>query len=343
VADRPYLSIGEVLALLKDEFADVTISKIRFLESQGLIDPERTPSGYRKFYEAEVERLRWILRQQKEHYLPLRVIKGKLSDGGIEDLLDDADDAASATEPSAAQPSDDERTPATPEDQGVPADDPPASPAPLIKVVRDEPEPETRPRSSSSGGGDPGRRPPPPFPESLRRGREGRSSPAAFLTAPDASAGAAPAVAARADLESDAPAGRLVEAGEDAPPAAVELTAEELAATCGVTVVLIAELESYGLVKGQNGPGGRYYDGQALEIVRLAADFGRYGVEPRHLKQWKSAAERQADVIEQVVAPLRRQRNPDARRQASEAVVEMAVMGLKLHRAFLRGAVSKLQ
>jgi hypothetical protein len=77
-------------------------------------------------------------------------------------------------------------------------------------------------------------------------------------------------------------------------------------------------------------------------VVRLAADFGRYGVEPRHLKQWKSAAERQADVIEQVVAPLRRQRNPEARRQAGEAVSELAVMGLKLHRAFLRGAVSKL-
>jgi DNA-binding transcriptional MerR regulator len=82
VGDRPYLSIGEVLALLKEEFPDVTISKIRFLESQGLIDPERTPSGYRKFYEADVDRLRWILRQQREHFLPLKVIKGKLSDEG---------------------------------------------------------------------------------------------------------------------------------------------------------------------------------------------------------------------------------------------------------------------
>lgn len=78
MSDRPYLSIGEVLALLKDEFPDVTISKIRFLESQGLIDPERTASGYRKFYEADVDRLRWILRQQREHFLPLKVIKGRL-------------------------------------------------------------------------------------------------------------------------------------------------------------------------------------------------------------------------------------------------------------------------
>ncbi|HLM63529.1 MAG TPA: MerR family transcriptional regulator [Acidimicrobiales bacterium] len=76
--DRSHLSIGEVLSLLQDEFPDVTISKIRFLESQGLLDPERTPSGYRKFYEDDIQRLRWILRQQKDHYLPLKVIKDRL-------------------------------------------------------------------------------------------------------------------------------------------------------------------------------------------------------------------------------------------------------------------------
>jgi len=76
--ERPHLSIGEVLSQLREEFPDITISKIRFLESQGLLDPERTPSGYRKFYEGDVERLRWILHQQKEHFLPLKVIKGRL-------------------------------------------------------------------------------------------------------------------------------------------------------------------------------------------------------------------------------------------------------------------------
>ncbi len=75
---RDHRSIGDVLALLQDEFPDVTISKIRFLESQGLIEPERTPSGYRKFYEADVERLRWVLHQQKTHFLPLKVIKDRL-------------------------------------------------------------------------------------------------------------------------------------------------------------------------------------------------------------------------------------------------------------------------
>ncbi|MHB1599304.1 MAG: MerR family transcriptional regulator, partial [Acidimicrobiales bacterium] len=78
MTERAHLSIREVLDLLVVEFPDVTISKIRFLESRGLIHPERTPSGYRKFYEPDVERLRWILRQQREHFLPLKVIKGRL-------------------------------------------------------------------------------------------------------------------------------------------------------------------------------------------------------------------------------------------------------------------------
>jgi DNA-binding transcriptional MerR regulator len=76
--DGPHLAIGEVLGQLQEEFPDVTISKIRFLESQGLIDPERTPSGYRKFYPGDVERLRWILQEQRDNFLPLKVIKDRL-------------------------------------------------------------------------------------------------------------------------------------------------------------------------------------------------------------------------------------------------------------------------
>ena len=88
--ERAHLTIGEVLNLLKEEFPDVTISKIRFLESQGLLQPERTPSGYRKFYQEDVERLKYILSQQKERFLPLKVIKKQLSsierDGGLSSL-----------------------------------------------------------------------------------------------------------------------------------------------------------------------------------------------------------------------------------------------------------------
>jgi DNA-binding transcriptional MerR regulator len=84
---RAHLSIGDVLNQLREEFPEITISKIRFLESQGLVDPERTPSGYRKFYAGDIERLRWILREQREHFLPLKVIKERLDeidrDGGF--------------------------------------------------------------------------------------------------------------------------------------------------------------------------------------------------------------------------------------------------------------------
>ena len=84
MAERAHLSIGEVLNLLQEEFPDITISKIRFLESQGLLDPERTPSGYRKFYDGDIERLRWILRQQRENFLPLKVIKDRLAAGELD-------------------------------------------------------------------------------------------------------------------------------------------------------------------------------------------------------------------------------------------------------------------
>ncbi|HYH28301.1 MAG TPA: MerR family transcriptional regulator, partial [Actinomycetota bacterium] len=79
---RDYSSIGEVLGALKPDFPDVTISKIRFLEAEGLIEPERTPSGYRKFYEKDVERLRMILRLQRDEYLPLKVIRQRIDGAG---------------------------------------------------------------------------------------------------------------------------------------------------------------------------------------------------------------------------------------------------------------------
>ena len=102
--ERTHLSIGEVLSLLQDEFPDVTISKIRFLESQGLLDPERTPSGYRKFYDDDIERLRWILPQQRDHFLPLKVIKDRLASGDLgggtpEGVLPLAADTAEVKDP----------------------------------------------------------------------------------------------------------------------------------------------------------------------------------------------------------------------------------------------------
>ena len=89
---RNYQSIGEVLAQLRPEFPDVTISKIRFLESEGLIEPERTPSGYRKFYEEDLERLKSILRMQRDEYLPLKVIKERLLKQDAGEVTSDVDD-----------------------------------------------------------------------------------------------------------------------------------------------------------------------------------------------------------------------------------------------------------
>jgi DNA-binding transcriptional MerR regulator len=80
---RTYRSIGEVLSLLRVDFPDVTISKIRFLEGQGLVSPERTSSGYRKFHDKDVEQLRFVLRHQREHFLPLKVIRERMEEAGL--------------------------------------------------------------------------------------------------------------------------------------------------------------------------------------------------------------------------------------------------------------------
>jgi DNA-binding transcriptional MerR regulator len=114
--DPQHLSIGEVLSSLHDEFPDVTVSKIRFLESQGLIDPERTPSGYRRFYTADVERLRWILVQQRDHFLPLRVIKERLDHYGPQGAppLTNGDQPTKAATPATRAPAPSAPKPARP-------------------------------------------------------------------------------------------------------------------------------------------------------------------------------------------------------------------------------------
>ena len=347
--ERAYLSIGEVLALLKDEFADITISKIRFLESQGLIDPERTPSGYRKFYEPDVERLRWILRQQKEHYLPLRVIKGKLSEAPPGD--DETGSAgAEATAVAGASGS-----PGAAGSSGSSGSSPPLSAVPdppdegaeangarAATVLAGHGDGALRGQGGPSAAEDPrgpegaARRTAPPFPESLRRST--RTSPAAFLTAPDLPPPVTPPPAAPAVRAEPVGRGGPLEGIDEE----VELNAEELAAASGLPVAAVTELERYGLVKGQPGPGGRYYDAEALEVATLAAGFARFGVEARHLKMWKTAADREADFYEQVVTPLRSQRNTKARRQAGDNVTELADLGARLHAALVAGAMKRL-
>ena len=266
VTERAHLSIGEVLSLLQAEFPDITISKIRFLESQGLLDPERTPSGYRKFYEPDIERLRWILVQQRENFLPLRVIKDRLS--------------GETSAPTSAAPAPPQLS--TPEPAPTPVEPPAPVPSP-------EPAPPTVPAPA-----------PPPVPDP-------------------------PKMPAPSSL--------------DVGPSAVSLTRDELASACGLHERVLSDLERYGLITGR--PMGRdtLYDEEALVIARLAAGFMRFGVEARHLRMYKVSAEREASFFEQVVLPLVKQRNPDARRQAVTNLGELTELGERLRAAMLRQAL----
>ncbi|HEV8296242.1 MAG TPA: MerR family transcriptional regulator [Acidimicrobiales bacterium] len=270
-------SIGEVLGLLKDEFPDITISKIRFLESQGLLDPERTPSGYRRFYDKDVERLRWILRQQREHFLPLKVIKGRLADGG------DTPEAVSVTAEAATVTAEASTTTTEP---------------------RPEPSGAQAPEPSAAGGARPARR---LLPE-----------PALF---------------------SQRPAGSEFTLERRLSDTAASLTADELAAATGLTLVEVADLERYGLVEHRSIGATPVYDEDALLVARLVAAFLVHGVEARHLRMYKVAADREAGVFEQIVLPLARQRTPDARRRVNDALTELGRLGESLHAAMLQRAL----
>jgi DNA-binding transcriptional MerR regulator len=245
VSERSFLSIGEVLELLKADFPDITISKIRFLESQGLLDPERTPSGYRKFHEPDVARLRWILEQQRDHFLPLKVIKDRIQAMN---------------------------RPGAPEGESEAEREAPEAPAPA--AADQDPIPPRNQHSSLIAG-----------------------------------------------LSS------------------VSLTITELAASSGLEVGGIQELERYGLLAGRAVAGQVYYDEEALVVARLASGFSRHGVEARHLRMYKTAAEREAGFYEQVILPLVKQRNPTARRQAVETLEDLSKLGEGLRAAFLRAAL----
>lgn len=225
------VSIGTVLTMLRDEFPEVTISKIRFLEAEGLVEPRRTPSGYRKFSTEDVERLARILRLQRDHYLPLKVIREQL--------------------------------------------------------------------------------------EALDRGEQVRI----------------PAPTAHGDGAPDGPAQGGT--GRERPSTA-RVGRAELIAAAEVDEAQLAEWESYGLLA--EAPGGGF-DADALTVARLVADLGRYGLEPRHLRAVKAAADREAGLVEQVVAPLRRHRNPQTRAHAEATVKELAGLSVRLHEALVQAAL----
>jgi hypothetical protein len=117
------------------------------------------------------------------------------------------------------------------------------------------------------------------------------------------------------------------------------MTIDELAAASELSPAGVQQLESYGLVSGKSMGGAVYYDEEALCIAQLAARFAQYGVEARHLRLHKHAAEREAGFIEQIVLPLLKQRNPEARQRARDMVAELSQMGQGIRSALLRAAL----
>ncbi len=226
---RDYLSIGEVLDAVSPDFPDVSISKIRFLETEGLITPERTPSGYRKFYESDVERLRYVLSLQKEHFLPLKVIKERLQNGN--------------------------------------GDLQPAAP------VAGAPAPEPRPQPE----------------EQLGTG--------------------------------------------------VQLSREELLRVAGLAPAEAASLEDFGLLRASDEG---YFDENDLVLAKAFAGFLRFGIEARHLKMYKQFAEREAALLEQMVAPLTRKKSGDGAGEAASAVKELAGLSKKVRDALQRTTLREL-
>ena len=229
------MSIGAVLELLRPEFPDVTISKIRFLEAEGLVTPERSPSGYRRFTAFDCTRLRFILTAQRDHYLPLKVIKAQLD----------------------ARP-----------DGELPADGSSAYPAPrLVPVGRDH--------------------------EAERRSGVGT-------------------------------------------PTQVRLTREDLRERSGVADELITALCRSGIIA--SGPGG-LFDEHSVVIAQCASALGEYGVEPRHLRAFRSAADRQSDLIAQIAGPVGKAGRTGARDRADDLAREVAALAITLHTSLIKSAV----
>jgi DNA-binding transcriptional MerR regulator len=254
-ADRQLLSIGAVLDVLRAEFPEVTISKIRFLEAERLVEPQRTPSGYRKFTAADVERLAQVLRLQRDHYLPLRVIREHL----------DATDAGETPQPL-----------------------PGADHRPAVEAGSESWNPDGRALDAA--------------PQPLGRAADG----------PDAVGLTASAL----------PGPRLGRA--------------ELLAAAGIGEQQLADWESYGLL-APAGDGG--FDPEMLQVARLVAELGRFGLEPRHLRAVKAAADREVGLVEQVVAPLRRHRNPQTRAHAAATARELATLSVRLHAALVQAGL----
>jgi DNA-binding transcriptional MerR regulator len=229
------MNIGQVLDELRPDFPGVTIPKIRFLEDKGLIKPERTPSGYRKFSHDDVDRLRYVLRMQRDHYLPLKVIGEHLDaiDRGLE-------------------------------------------PPPIDPVVPTVPKVALAPDGLPSA-------------ESFNR----RDN--------------------------------------------VRLSRRELVKIAEISEDLLDQLEQFGLITARSGTG--HYDTDALVVASTARELADFGFEPRHLRAFKTAADREVGLVEQVVAPHKRGRDAAAKARADDTVSQIAALSVRLHATLVKAGL----
>ena len=225
------LTIGAVTKQLEREFPDISISKIRYLEDQKLLSPRRTPGGYRLYGPADVERLRTILRLQRDEFLPLRIIRQELASGRMD---------------------------------------------------------------SDTGGSQPAEA------HSLRRSSVAVRGPGSLY-------------------------------GLD----------EVLEAT-GADRGLVKELEDYGVIRGEKHNGDAYYDDTEREIVRAVTELRRFGVGGRNLRVFRTSADREAALLEQILAPALRSRNPERRKEAVEALENLAAIASHLKHLLLIRDLRKL-
>ncbi len=228
---RAVRNIGEVLTELREDFPRITASKIRFLEEKGLISPQRTAAGYRKYAVADIERLRFVLALQRDQYLPLKVIK---------DYLDAID-----------------------------------------------------------------------------RGERPDSMPDGVTVAP------------RSVTESMA--GELHAHSRS-------LGLKELIAETGATPELVSDLRAYGLIADENG----LFNEHALKVTRSCVQLRGHGIEPRHLRPFRAAADREVGLVERVVAPMASRRDVSSRAQAAETAREISDLCLGLHSALVQGQISRM-
>ncbi|GJF10229.1 MerR family transcriptional regulator [Mycolicibacterium cyprinidarum] len=238
------MSIGVVLDLLRSDFPDVTISKIRFLEAEGLVTPERTASGYRRFTAYDCARLRFILTAQRDNYLPLKVIKAQLDEYPDGEL------------------------PQTGSAYGTPR---------LVTVT-----------SSSAAQPD-------------QAGLPGMSA---------------------------------------VTPTQVRLSREDLLERSGVNDELLTSLVKAGVITPIfKGAATVLFDEHAVVIAQCARALADYGVEPRHLRAFRSAADRQSDLIAQIAGPMVKAGKAGARDRADDLAREVAALAITLHTSLIKSAV----